>query len=72
MMIMTQRTRYLIDAALLLGVLLMSGGTYLIWGLGPAMLLAGGLLVGLVLLIVLILVKLKQQGGRDAQSAVRG
>ncbi len=69
---MTQRTRYLIDAALLLGVLLMSGGTYLIWGLGPAMLLAGGLLVGLVLLIVLILVKLKQQGGRDAQSAVRG
>ena len=72
MMIMTQRTRYLIDAALLLGVLLMSGGTYLMWGLGPAMLLAGGLLVGLVLLIVLILVKLKQQGGRDAQSAVRG
>lgn len=69
---MTQLTRYLIDAALLLGVLLMSGGTYLIWGLGPAMLLAGGLLVGLVLLIVLILVKLKQQGGRDAQSAVRG
>ncbi|MCX0428898.1 hypothetical protein OD806_20485 [Aeromonas veronii] len=69
---MTQRTRYLIDAALLLGVLLMSGGTYLMWGLGPAMLLAGGLLVGLVLLIVLILVKLKQQGGRDAQSAVRG
>ncbi|MGN5115631.1 hypothetical protein [Aeromonas sp. Y301-2] len=69
---MTQRTRYLIDAALLLGVLLMSGGTYLMWGLGPAMLLAGGLLVGLVLLIVLILVKLKQQGGRDVQSAVRG
>ncbi|MGN5077364.1 hypothetical protein ACTG2C_22515 [Aeromonas veronii] len=69
---MTQWTRYLIDAALLLGVLLMSGGTYLMWGLGPAMLLAGGLLVGLVLLIVLILVKLKQQGGRDAQSAVRG
>ncbi|MEG2891289.1 MULTISPECIES: hypothetical protein [Aeromonas] len=62
----------MIDAALLLGVLLMSGGTYLMWGLGPAMLLAGGLLVGLVLLIVLILVKLKQQGGRDAQSAVRG
>ncbi|MGL4649568.1 MAG: hypothetical protein ACRC1H_09180 [Caldilineaceae bacterium] len=62
----------MIDAALLLGVLLMSGGTYLMWGLGPAMLLAGGLLVGLVLLIVLILVKLKQQGGRDVQSAVRG
>lgn len=69
---MTQRTRYLIDAALLLGVLLMSGGTYLMWGLGPAMLLAGGLLVGLVLLTVLVLVKLKQQGGRDVQSAVRG
>ncbi len=69
---MTQRTRYLIDAALLLGVLLMSGGTYLMWGLGPAMLLAGGLLVGLVLLTVLILVKLKKQGGRDVQSAVRG
>lgn len=69
---MTQRTRYLIDAALLLGVLLMSGGTYMMWGLGPAMLLAGGLLVGLVLLTVLILVKLKQQGGRDVQSAVRG
>lgn len=72
MMIMTQRTRYLIDAALLLGVLLMSGGTYLMWGLGPAMLLAGGLLVGLVLLTALIMVKLKQQGGRDVQSAVRG
>ena len=69
---MTQRTRYLIDAALLLGVLLMSGGTYLMYGLGPALLLAGGLLVGLVLLTVLVLVKLKQQGGRDAQSAVRG
>ncbi len=69
---MTQRTRYLIDAALLLGVLLMSGGTYLMWGLGPAMLLAGGLLVGLVLLTALILVKLKKQGGRDVQSAVRG
>lgn len=62
---MTQRTRYLIDAALLLGVLLMAAGTYLMWGLGPAMLLAGGLLVGLVLLTVLILVKLKKQGGRD-------
>ena len=72
MMIMTQRTRYLIDAALLLGVLLMSGGTYLMYGLGPALVLAGGLLVGMVLLIVLILVKLKQQGGRDVQSAVRG
>jgi hypothetical protein len=71
-MIMTQRTRYLIDAALLLGVLLMSGGTYLMYGLGPALLLAGGLLVGLVLLTVLVLVKLKQQGGRDVQSAVRG
>jgi hypothetical protein len=69
---MTQWTRYLIDAALLLGVLLMSGGTYLMYGLGPALLLAGGLLVGLVLLIVLVLVKLKQQGGRDVQSAVRG
>ena len=69
---MTQRTRYLIDAALLLGVLLMSGGTYLMWGVGPAMLLAGGLLVGLVLLTALILVKLKKQGGRDVQSAVRG
>ncbi len=69
---MTQRTRYLIDAALLLGVLLMSGGTYLMYGLGPALVLAGGLLVGMVLLIVLILVKLKQQGGRDVQSAVRG
>ncbi len=69
---MTQRTRYLIDAALLLGVLLMSGGTYLMYGLGPALLLAGGLLVGLVLLTVLVLVKLKQQGGRDVQSAVRG
>ena len=69
---MTQRTRYLIDAALLLGVLLMSSGTYLLYGLGPALLLAGGLLVGLVLLTVLVLVKLKQQGGRDAQSAVRG
>lgn len=69
---MTQWTRYLIDAALLLGVLLMSGGTYLMYGLGPALLLAGGLLVGLVLLTVLVLVKLKQQGGRDAQSAVRG
>jgi hypothetical protein len=72
MMIMTQRTRYLIDAALLLGVLLMSGGTYLMYGLGPALLLAGGLLVGLVLLTVLVLVKLKKQGGRDVQSAVRG
>ena len=72
MMIMTQRTRYLIDAALLLGVLLMSGGTYLMYGLGPALLLAGGLLVGLVLLTVLVMVKLKQQGGRDVQSAVRG
>jgi hypothetical protein len=71
-MIMTQRTRYLIDAALLLGVLLMSGGTYLMYGLGPALLLAGGLLVGLVLLTVLVMVKLKQQGGRDVQSAVRG
>jgi len=71
-MIMTQWTRYLIDAALLLGVLLMSGGTYLMYGLGPALLLAGGLLVGLVLLTVLVLVKLKQQGGRDVQSAVRG
>ncbi|MFQ2255790.1 hypothetical protein ACK33C_22485 [Aeromonas hydrophila] len=69
---MTQWTRYLIDAALLLGVLLMSGGTYLMYGLGPALLLAGGLLVGLVLLTVLVLVKLKQQGGRDVQSAVRG
>lgn len=69
---MTQRTRYLIDAALLLGVLLMSGGTYLMYGLGPALLLAGGLLVGLVLLTVLVLVKLKQQGGRDVQSAARG
>ena len=69
---MTQRTRYLIDAALLLGVLLMSGGTYLMYGLGPALVLAGGLLVGMVLLIALILVKLKQQGGRDVQSAVRG
>lgn len=69
---MTQWTRYLIDAALLLGVLLMSGGTYLMYGLGPALLLAGGLLVGLVLLTVLVLVKLKQQGGRDAQSADRG
>lgn len=69
---MTQRTRYLIDAALLLGVLLMSGGTYLMYGLGPALLLAGGLLVGLVLLTVLVLVKLKKQGGRDVQSAVRG
>ncbi len=69
---MIQRTRYLIDAALLLGVLLMSGGTYLMYGLGPALLLAGGLLVGLVLLTVLVLVKLKQQGGRDVQSAVRG
>ncbi len=69
---MTQRTRYLIDAALLLGVLLMSGGTYLMYGLGPALLLAGGLLVGLVLLTVLVMVKLKQQGGRDVQSAVRG
>ncbi|WP_303847709.1 hypothetical protein [Aeromonas sobria] len=62
----------MIDAALLLGVLLMSGGTYLMYGLGPALVLAGGLLVGMVLLIVLILVKLKQQGGRDVQSAVRG
>jgi hypothetical protein len=62
----------LIDAALLLGVLLMSGGTYLMYGLGPALLLAGGLLVGLVLLTVLVMVKLKQQGGRDVQSAVRG
>ena len=69
---MAQWTRYLIDAALLLGVLLMSGGTYLMYGLGPALLLAGGLLVGLVLLTVLVLVKLKQQGGRDVQSAVRG
>lgn len=69
---MTQWTRYLIDAALLLGVLLMGGGTYLMYGLGPALVLTGGLLVGLVLLIVLILVKLKQQGGRDVQSAVRG
>ncbi len=69
---MTQWTRYLIDAALLLGVLLMSGGTYLMYGLGPALLLAGGLLVGLVLLTVLVMVKLKQQGGRDVQSAVRG
>ena len=69
---MTQWTRSLIDAALLLGVLLMSGGTYLMYGLGPALLLAGGLLVGLVLLTVLVLVKLKQQGGRDVQSAVRG
>lgn len=69
---MTQWTRYLIDAALLLGVLLMSGGTYLMYGLGPALLLAGGLLVGLVLMTVLVLVKLKQQGGRDAQSADRG
>lgn len=69
---MNQRTRYLIDAALLLGVLLMSGGTYLMYGLGPALLLAGGLLVGLVLLTVLVMVKLKQQGGRDVQSAVRG
>lgn len=69
---MTQLTRYLIDAALLLGVLLMSGGTYLMYGLGPALLLAGGLLVGLVLLTVLVMVKLKQQGGRDVQSAVRG
>ena len=69
---MTQQTRYLIDAALLLGVLLMSGGTYLMYGLGPALLLAGGLLVGLVLLTVLVMVKLKQQGGRDVQSAVRG
>ena len=69
---MTQRTRYLIDAALLLGVLLMSGGTYLMYGLGPSLLLAGGLLVGLVLLTVLVMVKLKQQGGRDVQSAVRG
>lgn len=69
---MTQRTRYLIDAALLIGVLLMSGGTYLMYGLGPALLLAGGLLVGLVLLTVLVMVKLKQQGGRDVQSAVRG
>ncbi|MBP8220395.1 MAG: hypothetical protein KAX58_02975 [Aeromonadaceae bacterium] len=62
----------MIDAALLLGVLLMSGGTYLMYGLGPALLLAGGLLVGLVLLTVLVMVKLKQQGGRDVQSAVRG
>ena len=69
---MTQWTRYLIDAALLLGVLLMSGGTYLMYALGPALLLAGGLLVGLVLLTVLVMVKLKQQGGRDVQSAVRG
>lgn len=66
---MTQRTRNLIDAALLLGVLLMSGGTYLICGLGPALLLAGALLVGLVLLV--ILVQLKKQGGHHAQSAAR-
>lgn len=66
---MTQRTRYLIDAALLLGVLLMSGGIYLMYGLGPALLLAGGLLVGLVLLTILIL--LKKQGGHHAQPAAQ-
>ncbi|ELB2793239.1 hypothetical protein QMX34_003873 [Aeromonas hydrophila] len=59
----------MIDAALLLGVLLMSGGIYLMYGLGPALLLAGGLLVGLVLLTILIL--LKKQGGHHAQPAAQ-
>ena len=47
MMTMTRLMRVLIDAALLLGLCLIGAGAYFTYGLGPALLLVGGLLIGL-------------------------
>ena len=66
---MTQRTRYLIDAALLLGLSLIGAGAYVTYGLGPALLLVGGLLMGLALLVVLVI--LKRWGDRHARDVAR-
>jgi len=69
MMTMTRLMRVLIDAALLLGLVLIGAGAYFTYGLGPALLLVGALLMGLALLVVLVI--LKQWGDRHARDAAQ-
>ena len=69
MMTMTRLMRVLIDAALLLGLCLIGAGAYITYGLGPAQLLVGGLLIGLALLVVLVI--LKRWGDRHARDVAR-
>ncbi len=69
MMTMTRLMRVLIDAALLLGLCLIGAGAYVTYGLGPALLLVGGLTLGLALLTVLVILKLR--GDRHARDVAR-
>lgn len=69
MMTMTRLMRVLIDVTLLLGLCLIGAGAYFTYGLGPALLLVGGLLLGLALLAFLVI--LKRWGDRHARDVAR-
>lgn len=58
---MTRLMRVLIDVALLLGLLLMGAGAYYTYGLGPALLLVGALLIGLALLAVIVVLQRREK-----------
>lgn len=64
---MTRQMRALIDAALLLGLILMGCGAYYSYGIGPALMLIGALLIGLSLLVFLVI--LKRWGDRNARDS---
>lgn len=69
MMTMTRLMLVLIDVTLLLGLCLIGAGAYFTYGLGPALLLVGGLLLGLALLVFLVI--LKRWGYRHARDVAR-